>query len=101
MGAMARQTDRRESRIRIFRPPQVAEFEGFVVWCYTQGLFLGQVLDQRTRTTTNCYVRNGAWAVQFDNFDEAVERANELHTPTLILFSLERHGAVYITGTEQ
>lgn len=100
-GATMRQASRSESRVRIFRPPQVAEFEGFVVWCYTQGVFLGQELDRETQTITNCFVRNSAWAVQFDKFEEAVERANEVHTPTLILFSLERHGAVFITGTEQ
>ncbi|GAB3626504.1 hypothetical protein GCM10027419_13530 [Pandoraea terrae] len=100
-GAVARQMGRNDSRSRVFRPPPMAEFQGFVVWCYTQGVFLGQEFDRETDTITHCYVRNGAWAVQFDTFDDAVERAHEVHTPTLILFALERHGAVFITGTEQ
>lgn len=96
-----RQAGRDDARWRVFRPPEQADFHGFVVWCYTQGVFLGQEFDRRTDTITHCYVRNGAWAVQFDSYGEACERAFDIHTPTLILYAPERNGSVFITGTEQ
>ncbi|VVE35636.1 hypothetical protein PAQ31011_03897 [Pandoraea aquatica] len=100
-GATARQAGRDDARWRVFRAPEQADFHGFVVWCYTQGVFLGQEFDRRTDTITHCYVRNGAWAVQFDSFSEACERAFDIHAPTLILYAPERNGSVFITSTEQ
>ncbi|WP_087688485.1 MULTISPECIES: hypothetical protein [unclassified Pandoraea] len=100
-GATGRQSGRDDARWRVFRAPEQADFHGFVVWCYTQGVFLGQEFDRRTDTITHCYVRNGAWAVQFDSYNEACERAFDIHAPTLILFAPERNGGVFITSTEQ
>ncbi|GAB3628187.1 hypothetical protein PTE30175_05343 [Pandoraea terrae] len=79
-------------------PPQSADFEGFIVWSYTNNLYLGQILDESTGQPADTFVPQSIFALQFNTFDEASEKVFKLDVPAVVLFAAEFNGEVSVIG---
>ncbi|GAB3627938.1 hypothetical protein PTE30175_04663 [Pandoraea terrae] len=78
------------------RPPEIATFDGFVVWCARTGKYLAA--PERKNTRNSRFVESGSEAWRFETFEAAQAQAVRAGSSAITIYAFECAGPVFVSG---